>query len=669
MTIDDTSPTSHPIKRLLVANRGEIARRIFRTARQMRITTIAIYSDADRHSQHVQEADEAIYIGPSPALESYLNIDQVLDAAKSLQADAIHPGYGFLSENPLFAQACDDAGIRYVGPNADTIERMGHKDTAKALMAEAGVPVLPGYYGDRQEPEFLYEQSQSIGFPVMIKAVAGGGGKGMRPVHDEKTFFDDLEACRREANAAFGNDRVLIEKLVQRPRHIELQVLGDHYGHAVCLFDRDCSVQRRHQKLIEEAPAPDLEPGIRQAMQDAAIQAVTALGYHNAGTVEFLVDTATSAAQFYFMEMNTRLQVEHTVTESITDTDLVEWQLRVAQGESLQGLRIPDEPQGHSIEVRICAEDVDRDFLPSIGLIEQLNLPTENANIRVDGGIKAKDWVTPYYDSMLLKLISHGQSRDQAIDHLVTALDTLQVEGVKTNRAFLARILGSQPFRSAPITTDFLEKYPISQPQLSDISWLLGILHLALPPVANPLSEGWSSCGDWRANIARQYSEHLGDGQSQRHRIVVRDMGRHQAITGLDQPYQVLARRLCEHQLELMLGSDRHTAHVFSTDQYVEVRLNGDTHVFHRLDVTHNLDEISQSDSQIRAPMPGQVIELAVSPNDTVEEGQTVAILEAMKMEHRLTAPFNAEVAAVHVQTGDQVQNDALLVTLESVSD
>ena len=446
------------ISTLLIANRGEIACRIIRTARKMGVATVAVYSDADANSAHVAMADKAVRIGAAPARESYLRSDVILAAAKETGADAIHPGYGFLSENAEFADACKKAGVIFVGPPADAIRAMGLKDRAKALMAKAGVAVVPGYLGDDQAPEHLAAEAGKIGYPVLIKAVAGGGGKGMRKVEASGEFSTALESAKREAKSSFGDDRVLVEKYVTRPRHIEMQIFADMHGNCVHLFERDCSLQRRHQKVIEEAPAPGMSAEMRAKMGEAAVKAAKAVGYVGAGTVEFIADASQGlkSDRFWFMEMNTRLQVEHPVTEAITGLDLVEWQLRVASGEKLPKTQKELRIDGHAMEVRLYSEDPDNGFLPSIGTLERLRLPQ---NVRVDSGVREGDSVTPFYDPMIAKVIAHDATRAGAAAKLADALSHAEIAGVRTNNAFLIRALRNKAFVSGDVDTGFIERH------------------------------------------------------------------------------------------------------------------------------------------------------------------------------------------------------------------
>ena len=499
------------MRRILIANRGEIARRIIRTARRMGIETVAVYSDADANAPHVAEATLAVHIGPAPAAESYLRAEKIIEAALKTGADAIHPGYGFLSENAAFADACQQAGLIFIGPGADAIRAMGLKDGAKKLMRQAGVPIVPGYQGDDQSLDRLQRSANAIGYPILIKAVAGGGGKGMRRVDDAASFADALLAAKREAQRAFGNDSVLIEKYLTCPRHVEVQVFADTHGNVVHLFERDCSLQRRHQKVVEEAPAPGLPDALRRAMGEAAVTAAKAIGYVGAGTVEFILDVSEGVekAPFYFMEMNTRLQVEHPVTELITGYDLVEWQIRVARGEPLHARQEDIRINGHAVEVRLYAEDAEGGFLPSTGRLERLHLPEGLAGVRVDSGVVEGQEITVHYDPMIAKLIAHGTDRTVAIDRLIGALDATIAVGPKTNRSFLARLIGHPAFRTGDIDTGFIERHledlaPITE--VPDRLLALAALAAATPREKPDMSSPWTALGPWRLNLPYRQS-------------------------------------------------------------------------------------------------------------------------------------------------------------------
>ncbi|HWA03266.1 MAG TPA: acetyl/propionyl/methylcrotonyl-CoA carboxylase subunit alpha [Rhizomicrobium sp.] len=617
---------------LLIANRGEIACRVMRTARRMGIATVAVYSDADAGSAHVAMADRAIRIGPPPARESYLRGDLILAAAREAGADAIHPGYGFLSENAQFAEACAGAGVIFVGPPASAIRAMGLKDRAKALMAEAGVAVVPGYLGDDQSTERLAREAAAIGYPVLIKAVAGGGGKGMRRVEAAEAFSAALESARREAKSSFGDDRVLIEKYVSRPRHIEVQVFADGRGGAVHLFERDCSLQRRHQKVIEEAPAPGMPEKMRAAMGEAAVKAAKAVGYVGAGTVEFIADAShgLAADRFWFMEMNTRLQVEHPVTEAITGLDLVEWQLRVAAGEPLplaqKDLRIC----GHAIEARLYAEDPDSGFLPSTGTLERLRLP---GGVRVDPGVREGDAVTPYYDPMIAKVIAHDSTREGAAAKLADALSRAQIAGVRTNNAFLIRALRSRAFVAGEIDTGFIDRHlaelvPHGEP---DTEILSAAARFAADEISTRTGDPWSARDGFR----------LGGKARQVVDFVVAGKRVHAPLDGVPAPgIQVV--RLAGGDLAAMRA--------------------GETFLLRPFDPFESAEQAAEASERIVTPMPGKIIQVLVKAGDAVKRGQPLAVLEAMKMEQTLAAPADATVESVNVATGDQVAADTVVI-------
>ena len=613
------------IQSLLIANRGEIACRVIRTARRLGIRTVAVYSDADANALHVREADEAVHIGPSPARESYLIGEKIIAAAKATGAEAIHPGYGFLSENAAFAQAVADAGLVWVGPKPSSITAMGLKDAAKKLMAEAGVPVTPGYMGENQEPALLAQEAGKIGYPVLIKAVAGGGGKGMRLVEKADDFIDALASCQREAASSFGNDHVLIEKYIQRPRHIEVQVFGDTHGNVVHLFERDCSLQRRHQKVIEEAPAPGMDAATREELCCAAIRAAKAVDYVGAGTIEFIADGSEGlrADRIWFMEMNTRLQVEHPVTEEITGVDLVEWQLRVASGEPLPKTQDELAIDGWAMEARLYAEDPAKGFLPSIGTLELFELG-EGLGGRVDTGVYEGAEVSPFYDPMIAKLIAHGESRDDARALLSDMLEDSAVWPVRTNAAFLINALAHPEFAAGEVDTGLIGRD--------------GEAMAAEPaPSAEALTEAAmamvprSVAGGFRLNAAPVRSaSFLLDGAP--------------VEVALD---VVLDGEGAEHPAASMLIADR--GMVWELTPW-------------RAEGSHGA---SAGDGSILAPMPGKIIAVEVAAGDTVIAGQKLLTLEAMKMEHTLTAPFDGTVAELNATAGGQVQVDALLARIE----
>ncbi|MGZ8285687.1 MAG: acetyl/propionyl/methylcrotonyl-CoA carboxylase subunit alpha [Allosphingosinicella sp.] len=626
---------------LLIANRGEIACRIIRTARELGVRTVAVYSDADRHALHVRQADEAVHIGPSPARESYLVGDKIIAAARATGAEAIHPGYGFLSENAEFAEAVEAAGLVWVGPKAASIRAMGLKDAAKKLMAEAGVPVTPGYLGEDQAPERLQSEADSIGYPVLIKAVAGGGGKGMRRVDSSSEFQEMLASCKREAAASFGDDRVLIEKYVERPRHIEVQVFGDSHGNVVHLFERDCSLQRRHQKVIEEAPAPGMDEATRAAVCEAAVKAAKAVDYVGAGTIEFIADASEGlrADRIWFMEMNTRLQVEHPVTEEITGQDLVEWQLRVASGEPLPKRQEELSIQGWAMEARLYAEDPANEFLPSTGRLDRLCLlPEEREEHRLETGVAVGDIVSPFYDPMIAKLVLWGEERERVANGLANWCEDILAWPVKTNAGFLARALRSEEFQGADLDTGLLarrldELVPPPDPSaelLEAVARKLVTRALDGPPL-----DPWSIPYGFRLNAEPEKTMLIGDGR---------------------RSYAVRIRLMPEEE-------DRRWRPIPYGPGYL-VNDEGQTRY---LELYRGRGEAGAAagDGAIISPMPGRVIAVEVRQGDSVAKGQKLLTLEAMKMEHSLAAPFDGIVAELAVSEGTQVSEGTLLVRVE----
>ncbi|QNE04852.1 acetyl-CoA carboxylase biotin carboxylase subunit [Croceicoccus marinus] len=620
------------ISKLLIANRGEIACRIIRTARELGVATVAVYSDADANALHVRMADEAVHIGPSPAAESYLVGDRIIAAARATGAEAIHPGYGFLSENAAFAQAVIDAGLIWVGPKPASISAMGLKDTAKKLMREAGVPVTPGYEGDDQSAERLSAEADKIGYPVLIKAVAGGGGKGMRKVDAPGNFAAALESCRREAKASFSNDEVLLEKWITSPRHIEVQVFGDSHGNVVHLFERDCSLQRRHQKVIEEAPAPGMDPDTREAICAAAVRAAKAVDYEGAGTIEFIADASEGlrADRIFFMEMNTRLQVEHPVTEEITGVDLVEWQLRVASGEPVPLQQHQLSINGWAVEARLYAEDPSNGFLPSIGPLTEFN--PEDVRVRLDTGVEEGDAITPFYDPMIAKMIAFADERESAIEVLRDSLMGTSVWPVKTNGAFLVKLLADEDFVAADMDTGLIERkgealMPASLP--SD-EVLRGAARKLMEegPLPAPAIPGF------RLNAAPRLMARLEVNGAE-----------------IDVDYTADAESwfmgMNEDRDRVMVTQDGQTFGIR------HARAGGSGH--------H-----SAADGAILAPMPGKVIALDVAEGDSVTEGQRLMVLEAMKMEHALTAPFDGIVRDLAASVGGQVEVETMLARIEA---
>ena len=656
--------------KILIANRGEIACRVIATCQRLGIATVAVYSDADRNARHVRLADEAIAIGPAPARESYLRGDAILDAARRTGAQAIHPGYGFLSENAGFAQACAEAGIVFIGPSADAIRAMGDKSAAKALMQQAGVPLTPGYHGDDQDPPFLRAQADAITYPVLIKASAGGGGKGMRRVDDSADFIESLASCQREAQAAFGNAHVLVEKYVERPRHIEIQVFGDSHGNVVYLFERDCSVQRRHQKVLEEAPAPGMTAERRAAMGKAAVDAARAVNYVGAGTVEFI---AAPNGDFFFMEMNTRLQVEHPVTECITGTDLVEWQLRVASGEPLPLQQDQLQIRGHALEARLYAEDADRGFLPSTGSLRHLRLPANTAHVRVDAGVEQGDAITPFYDPMIAKLIVWDVDRGAALRRMQQALAECEVVGVTTNAAFLRRLVMTDSFTQAKLDTALIEREQAalapndgdSDPALWALAAIAGVAtsEAAHRDARDPHSP-WQAQDGWRLGAAAARALTL------EHRGAQRSV----AVQGADEQWTVHmdgnalqgSGRLAGDALRVQIGEQLHRATVIRDGN--ELYLFGSEGVqrFTLHDPVSEADQSVADAGSLVAPMPGRIVATLVAPGTAVKRGAPLLVLEAMKMEHTLQAPADGTVQGYRVKAGDQVGDGAVLVDFEA---
>jgi len=660
--------TTRMFSRILIANRGEIACRIIRTARRLGIRTVAVYSEADADALHVAMADEAMLVGAAPSSESYLNGERIVAAALATGAEAIHPGYGFLSENPDFVEAVEKAGLTFIGPSAKAIRAMGLKDAAKRLMEKAKVPVVPGYHGEAQELVVLAGKANEIGFPVLIKARAGGGGKGMRKVDDPSAFADALSAARREARASFGDDRVLVEKFVDTPRHIEIQVFGDTHGNAVYLFERDCSLQRRHQKVIEEAPAPGMTGEMRRAMGEAAVKAARSIGYAGAGTVEFIVDASDGLKpdRFWFMEMNTRLQVEHPVTEMITGLDLVEWQLRVAAGEPLPLAQEDLAIDGHAVEARIYAEDPATGFLPATGRIAHLAFPD---GVRVDAGVRSGDMITPFYDPMIAKMIAHGSTREDALARLRDALKRTEIVGTVTNVPFLAELVGEPDFAAGRPDTGLLDR------KLSDLIRPVQPSPLATAVaaiVASGMAEyggadPFDALGPWMVWGRPQRSVALDHVGARCDCLVERLASREWQVTGASEdgsPLVIGLREAGDGLTEAEIGGHRRKVRIVRREDAIAVVLDGVAHDFSLPLDLYEAEESGTAGDILAAPMPGIVKQVLVSPGDAVKAGQPLAIMEAMKMELTLSAPRDGVVGEVPVEAGAQVADGAVLVRL-----
>jgi len=656
--------------KILIANRGEIACRVIKTARRMGIATVAVYSDADRDALHVRLADEAIHIGAAPARESYLLADKILAAAKETGAQAVHPGYGFLSENAAFAQACADNGISFVGPPTSAIEAMGSKSAAKNIMEKAEVPLVPGYHGDDQNPELLRAASEKMGYPVLLKATAGGGGKGMRQVWAAEEFDEALAAAKRESLSSFGDDTMLVEKYLTKPRHVEVQVFCDTLGNAVYLAERDCSVQRRHQKVIEEAPAPNMSDDLRREMGETAVQAAQAINYAGAGTVEFLLDEDGS---YYFMEMNTRLQVEHPVTEMVTGQDLVEWQLKVAYGEALPLRQDEVRVNGHAFEARIYAEDPDNDFLPVTGTLEFLQPPEESTHVRVDTGVCQGDEVSVYYDPMIAKLIVWDESRERALQRLASALKEYRIGGTVTNLDFLYNLATSQPFVAGQVDTGFIEKHHelIFHDRQQDLEKELPLAAFALllhkqqqnlsgGTVTDPWSP-WQGSGAWRLNEPHVHRLTLHCHQ-QEHLIEVEQRGEQFIVSAAGRKVH-LRGELQGDIIHLDVDGHRQQGTLASTaDGFTLYLPEGACH-FHEVLPDTGESDANDANAGLSAPMNGTLVTLLVEPGTPVVTGTPLLVMEAMKMEHTIKAPEDGQVEAFYYQPGDLVDGGAELLS------
>jgi 3-methylcrotonyl-CoA carboxylase alpha subunit len=662
-------------KKILIANRGEIACRVAATARRLGIQTVAVYSDADASAKHVAACDESVHIGGSAPKDSYLRWEKIIAAAQAIGAQAIHPGYGFLSENEDFAKACAAAGLVFIGPPASAIQAMGLKAESKQLMERAGVPLVPGYHGADQDPTLLHLKADEIGYPVLIKASAGGGGKGMRAVERSQDFLDALASCKREAINSFGSDAVLIEKYVQRPRHIEIQVFGDTLGNYVYLFERDCSVQRRHQKVLEEAPAPGMTPEMRQQMGNAAVAAARAVNYVGAGTVEFIVEQRDgSNMAFFFMEMNTRLQVEHPVTEAITGQDLVEWQLRVASGEPLPLTQDQLKITGHAIEARICAENPDNNFLPATGTLDVYRKPECSSfaigPVRFDDGVREGDVISPYYDSMVAKLIVHGDTREQALARLDAALAATHIVGLSTNVQFLRHVLHSDSFAKAQLDTALIpreaavlfqqERVGLSLAAAADVAQTL--LDERSTHTADPFSrtDGWRSHG----LTTRRFAFEFAGEQVQAELTYLHDGA---LSFKVGDAAGLLEFAATPQGIDLRFADQRTLVNVYRKGELAQIHsAQGATQII-AIDLLAHAGEVHAEGGRLTAPMPGKVVSFAVQAGDVVKKGQPLAVMDAMKMEHTIASPMDGVVTELLYAPGDQVVEGAELLRLGDV--
>ncbi|MDX3773616.1 acetyl/propionyl/methylcrotonyl-CoA carboxylase subunit alpha [Chromatiaceae bacterium AAb-1] len=656
-------------RKILIANRGEIACRIIDTAHSMGIQCVAVYSEADARARHVSMADEAYLLGPAASKDSYLRIDKIIDAAIRSGAQAIHPGYGFLSENPEFAKACHDNNLVFIGPPVSAIEAMGSKSAAKTIMGKAGVPLVPGYHGDDQSDNRLQEESARIGYPQLLKAAYGGGGKGMRVVWHASEFDDALAGARREASASFGNDKILLERYLTKPRHIEIQVFADNHGNAVYLAERDCSVQRRHQKVIEEAPAPGFTAAQRQAMGEAAVKAARAIDYRGAGTVEFLFD---EDGTFYFMEMNTRLQVEHPVTEMITGQDLVKWQLEVAAGQPMPLTQADIPLHGHALEVRIYAEDPEQDFLPATGTLHYLRQPAASRHVRIDTGVTEHDDISPFYDPMIAKLIVWDENRNKAINRMLQALTDYRIAGVKTNLNFLYRLVSHPAFQAAELDTHFIQHHQqtlfaadaSNTPSALTQALALAALYLAEKASARALTSPWQSTAGWQLNEAPALHISLLHNE-QPCSVIIQQQDAHREISVNNQTFRATAV-LEQDQLTATLNDQQfkvavchyqhgisHSISLFTGSQ----RYDFDYQPQISIDTEH-----TEQHGALTAPMNGTIVAVMVTAGQPVNAGDTLLVMEAMKMEYSIKAPAAGSIKEVYYSTGDLVQDGAELV-------
>ncbi|MCE9686770.1 ATP-grasp domain-containing protein [Shewanella sp. AS16] len=666
--------------KLLIANRGEIACRIIKTAQSMGVRTVALYSDADKDARHVAMADESFYLGGSAPADSYLKGDVIIEIAKKAGAQAIHPGYGFLSENADFARKCEAAGIAFVGPGSDAIDAMGSKSAAKAIMAAAKVPLVPGYHGDDQSDTLLLSEANKIGFPLLIKAAYGGGGKGMRIVENAAELQGAIDSARREAASSFGNDKLLMERYLRQPRHVEVQVFADTLGNAIYLSDRDCSIQRRHQKVVEEAPAPGLSDTLRARMGAAAVAAAKAIDYVGAGTVEFLLDTLADddGSNFYFMEMNTRLQVEHPVTEMVTGQDLVKWQLLVASGQPLPLSQDEVRIHGHSFEVRIYAEDPQNEFLPASGKLNFLREPEQSKFVRIDSGIRENDVISNFYDPMIAKLIVWDESRPRALQRLVHALESYQISGLKHNIEFLANIAEHPAFAAADFSTDFIERYGDaligSASSEADMALALAALYqlcarkaeaqAAAVNSADPYSP-WGLASGFRLNSANVHHVSLLDNDHQLQQLAVTEVAGYYQLT-LHGRELLLAGELRQDMLLAEINGHKSKIPVSQVgDDFTLFLTSGSYH--YRAIQTEIVEEQASHEDKLKAPMNGTVVTHLVQVGDRVSAGQGLLVMEAMKMEYTIEAPFDGVVTAFYYQSGELVGDGAKLLEIEAL--
>ena len=657
------------IKKILIANRGEIACRVIKTAKRLGIRTVAVYSDADEKALHVKLADEAVHIGASPSSASYLLGDRIIAAAKKTGAQAIHPGYGFLSENAEFAEACSDNNLVFIGPPTGAIEAMGSKSAAKSIMEKANVPLVPGYHGKDQDPKIIKQCADDMGYPVLLKAVAGGGGKGMRQVWSADEFEQALADAKRESKASFGNDDMLVEKYLTQPRHVEFQVFCDQHGNGVYLFERDCSVQRRHQKIIEEAPAPNMSDSLRTEMGETAVRAAQAIDYQGAGTVEFLLDVDGS---FFFMEMNTRLQVEHPVTEMITGEDLVEWQLRVANGEALPKQQNELKINGHAFEARVYAEDPNNDFLPTTGALTTLITPQESDYVRIDTGVVEGDEVSPFYDPMIAKLVVWDRDRSSALARTASALRDYQISGVTTNLNFLYDLASSKAFVNAELDTGFIEKHSddLFNPVKVDLTQLLSqaACYLTLCVIEKAESDPWGSRSAWRMNQKDIYSYDLVVGD-ELHNVVLERSTNNTFLISVGDSVVEASASLNGSSLTATLEGHKQSVTVAKQDDGYAVFGQLGASVFSVAEPDCGESDKADTSKEFTAPMNGTIVDVLVSANDNVTKGQVLVIMEAMKMQHTMRASSDGTVSELYCAAGDLVDGGTILLAFAADQD